>query len=80
MQLIGCRKSEFKGDNGELVTGWNLYVLLDDDEKNEKVIGQQCDRIFVTEQKLEGVDPSLCVGSAIEVVYNRFGKVAKVNF
>lgn len=80
MQLIGCRKSQFKGDNGALVTGWNLYVLLAEDEKNENVFGDQCDRIFVTEQKLGNVDPSLCIGSQIEVVYNRYGKPSKVRF
>lgn len=80
MQLIGCRKSEFKGDDGALVTGWNLYVLLAEDEKNENVIGDQCDRIFVTDQKLGNVDPSLCIGSQIEVVYNRYGKPSKVRF
>ena len=80
MQLIGCRKSEFKGDDGVLISGWNLYVLLAEDEKNKNVIGDQCDRIFVTEQKLGNVDPSLCIGSQIEVVYNSYGKPSKVRF
>ena len=51
-----------------------------EDEKNENVVGDQCDRIFVTEQKLGNVDPSLCIGSQIEVVYNRYGKPSKVRF
>ena len=79
MQLIGCRKSDFKGDNGELVSGWNLYVLLDDDEKKPNVIGNECDRVFLTDQKL-GVDPTPYIGTQIEVVYNKYGKVSKVYF
>ena len=42
MKVIGFRKSSFKGDDGQEVSGVNLFLT----EKCEKGEGLSCDRIY----------------------------------
>lgn len=70
MQVVGIRKSSFKGNNGEAVTGFNIYVLFD----QNGVDGQAADRFFVMPHKfVNGVIPK--PGDIVVVYFNRFGKV-----
>ena len=72
--IIGIRPSSFKGDNGETVSGLNIYYTY----PLEKGDGDGAERVFMTEKKLEdcGYDPQ--VGDDVQIDYNRFGKVAKI--
>ena len=48
MKVIGFRKSSFKGDDGSQVSGVNLYLT----EKCEKGEGLSCERVYITDQRL----------------------------
>ena len=48
MKVIGFRKSSFKGDDGQEVSGVNLFLT----EKCEKGEGLSCDRIYVMDRIL----------------------------
>lgn len=56
-KVIGFRKSSFKGDTGDQITGVNVYVSfpLDNGE------GVGCDRIFMLDRRLAecGYTPKL---------------------
>lgn len=70
MQVVGIRKSSFKGDNGETVTGYSVYMLFD----QRGVDGQAAGRFFLTPWKfVNGVIPK--PGDIVVVYFNRFGKV-----
>ena len=53
-------------------TGTTLYLV----QNREGVEGVACFSAFVSKQKLSLYDP--CVGDEVEILYNRFGKVAGV--
>lgn len=84
MQLVGCRKVSFKGDNGETVSGFNLYLVLSEAESSLAVVGQEVLRLFVTDAKLADweFDPAENVGEEVEIEYTRYGKpgyISKAN-
>lgn len=53
-------------------TGTNLFCVQD----RKGVVGVSCFSVFVSSQKLDLYDPA--VGDEVEILYNRFGKVAGV--
>ncbi len=70
MQVVGIRKSSFKGNDGQDVVGFNVYVTYVMDH----VDGVAADRFFVMPTKfVNGVIPK--PGDIVVVYYNRFGKV-----
>lgn len=73
-KVIGFRKSSFKGDTGDQITGVNVYVSfpLDNGE------GVGCDRIFMLDRRLAecGYTPKL--GDEVRIEYNRFGKCSAI--
>ena len=48
MKIIGIRPSSFKGDEGEEITGKNIYMTFPLD----KGTGLGCERVFVTDARL----------------------------
>ena len=81
MRLVGCRKVSFKGDNGETVSGFNLYLVLSEDESSMAVVGQEVLRLFVTDAKLADwdFDPAENVGEEVKIEYTRYGKVGYIS-
>lgn len=81
MQLVGCRKVSFKGDNGETVSGFNLYLVLFENESSMAVVGQEVLRLFVTDSKLADweFDPAENVGEEVKIEYTRYGKVGYIS-
>lgn len=77
MTVIGIRKSSFKGDNGDTVSGMNIYVSYPIDQ--DKGSGEACDRLFMTVDKLleGGYNPQ--VGDVVNVEYNKYGKPARIS-
>lgn len=76
-KVIGYQNKDysFKDERtGAPVTGsgTTLYVVQD----RKGVEGVACFSAFVSKQKLDLYDP--CVGDEVEILYNRFGKVAGV--
>ena len=72
--IIGIRPSSFKGDNGEKVSGMNIYYTYPLD----KGTGLGAERVFMTDAKLAGCGYQPLPGDEVQVEYNRFGRVAKI--
>lgn len=74
MTIIGFRPSSFKGDQGDTITGMNIYLSYPLD----KGTGQGCERVFLTDAKLnrQGYVPQ--VGDEVRLEYNKYGKCSAV--
>lgn len=72
--IIGIRPSSFKGDNGETVSGVNIYYTYPLDNGT----GLGAERVFMTDAKLAGCGYQPLPGDEVQVEYNRFGRVAKI--
>ena len=72
--IIGLRTSSFKGNDGEQVSGKNIYFT----EPIENGEGLSAERVFLTFERLAkcAYDPK--VGDEIHVEYNRFGKCSGI--
>lgn len=69
-KIIGIRPSEFKGDDGNMVSGLNIYVSY----PLEKGEGFGADRVYITDEKLSGWAYKPVVGDDVNLEYNRYGK------
>ena len=72
--IIGIRPSSFKGDNGETVSGMNIYYTYPLD----KGTGLGAERVFMTDAKLADCGYQPLPGDEVQLEYNRFGRVAKI--
>ena len=74
MELIGFQLMDFKGQDGDRVTGVKLHCL-DDEIPAGKGSGRAVYSVFVPSEKC----PKLpVVGAHLLFVYNRFGRVDRV--
>lgn len=74
MELIGVRLVDFKAEDGNQITGVRLFCLGDMIEINGS--GRACESFFVSQKNLPKI-PQL--GSNIEPIYNKYGKVQCIN-
>ena len=74
MKVVGFRKSSFKGDDGQQVSGVNIYLTYPLD-KGE---GQGTDRVYLTDAKLAECGYTPKVGDDVRVEYNRWGKCSGI--
>ena len=72
--IIGVRSSSFKGDDGEQVTGKNIYFT----EPLNKGDGLSAGRVFLTTDKLLKCQYDPKVGDEVHIEYNRYGKCSGV--
>lgn len=72
MTIVGIKQSSFTGTDGTKISGLYLHLLCVD----ESVEGNSVERIFVSEKKLGDYSPE--IGDEIDIRYNRFGKVDRV--
>lgn len=72
MKVIGFRKSEFTGNDGETVKGMNIFVTY----PSEKGEGEECERFYLTEKRLAEIGYKPALGDEIKPEYNRYGKIA----
>ncbi len=73
-KIIGIRPSSFKGDNGEKVSGQNIYYTY----PLENGVGCGAERAFITDGKLAQWPYKPTVGDEVNVEYNRYGRVANM--
>lgn len=76
-KVIGYQNKDYSftdQKSGSLVTGTGTTLFLVQERKG--VEGVACFSAFVSSVKLDLYDPA--VGDEIEILYNRFGKVAGV--
>lgn len=74
-EVVGFRPYDMKDkDTGAVLKGVTVFVLADD----PKVTGKMADKFSLSEQKLSinGWYPN--IGEVIEPVYNKYGKVDRV--
>lgn len=74
MTIIGFRPSSFKGEQGDNVSGMNIYLTY----PLEKGTGQGSERVFLTDAKLNKVGYIPAVGDDVRIEYNRYGKPAGI--
>lgn len=75
MELIGVQFMDFKGNDGGRVIGVKLHCL-GDDVLEGKGMGRTVESVFASSDKLSKVPP---LGSNLEFVYNRYGRLARVD-
>lgn len=76
MQIIGVRFLDFKGSDGKMISGVNIWAT----EERKNVDGVVAEKFFFSSQNLNymGINPSdIVVGAHMTVMYNRYGKVAE---
>lgn len=75
-RVIGTERLSFKGADGTEVKGLNLYVSEAIDPKRGQ--GERADRYFLSEAKIAALDFTLAPGQVVDLLYNRYGKIATV--
>ena len=77
MKVIGYFNSQFKTNEGTVISGVNL--IYGNQIKAERGEGLYPDRpLFLTHRKLEQLDYIPVIGDDIDIVFNREGKVQKI--
>lgn len=72
MKVEGFESKTFTFDDGKKVSGYYLFLS----EKRAGVTGISCERVFISDAKLDGYSPVL--EDEVEVYYNRFGKPQRI--
>lgn len=76
MKIIGIRKSDFPTKTGEMIKGYNVYVVDNIDPRHGQ--GQSAEHFYLSERKLSmmnGIDLFALLGHEVKIYYNRYGKV-----
>ena len=74
-ELVGYKQLNFTGQGGEVVNGTNLFFA--DASDSVGLVGRECFRFFVSEQKIINF-PKLDIGGEYDLVFNRFGKLQNI--
>ena len=74
MKIIGYADSMFTAADGTVVEGMNIYCT----ESRKNVIGSACERIYISAAKLNDAGYIPSIDDEIEVLYNKYGKVASI--
>lgn len=75
--IIGVNSISFKGKDGNLVEGSSIYVTSPLDPAKGGS-GCSAEKFFLTKARLAALDFTPRVGDEVEVLYNRYGKIAAV--
>ena len=78
MKLLGAEKNDFTSKNGEKIMGFNCFFSRTIDPNRGK--GVAVERVYVSDARLaaNGFDPLANIGKDVAVLYNRYGKVARI--
>lgn len=81
MKVIGLQHYKFTTKDGDRLEGNKLHIVLDTPEIN--MIGKEARLVSVSDailnECLKGMPADKLVGENIEVIYNRYGKPARIN-
>ena len=72
--VVGVRSINFKGKDGNPVTGKNIYFT----EPLEEGEGVSADRVFLSMDKLLKCQYDPKVGDEVRIEYNRYGRCSGV--
>lgn len=73
-RIIGIENTSFNGSDGTQIVGKTFYASEPIDPKRGQ--GERADRFFMSRAKLAALDFDPAPGQTVQVLYNRFGKVA----
>lgn len=71
---IGIRNVDFKGSDGNQVSGLNLFLSYED----KNVTGVATEKVFIPSGRVQQLSFVPSVGSCCELFYNKYGKVADI--
>ena len=79
VKIVGIARREFDGQNGEKVRGYSLYLT----ESRQGVIGEAAYNVFLSDAKFRPIldvmgSLEACVGTGVCVMWNRYGKVDRL--
>lgn len=77
MKIIGLNAISFKGKDGNMVEGLSIYATTPLDP-TKGGSGCSAEKFFLSQARLAELDFTPKVGDEVEVLFNRFGKVATV--
>jgi len=79
VEIIGKRPSGFTTADGTKIEGVTLYLA--ETMTTPGAEGKSAERVFLSKNKLSALDFTPTVGMEVDVLYNKFGKVAtmKIN-
>lgn len=75
-KIVGIMETSFEAKDGAKVEGATIHTLEPIDPK--RGVGEAVERFFISKAKLTALDFKPEVGQAIEVLYNRYGKVERL--
>lgn len=72
--LVGMRRVNFKGQDGNPVDGLNLFFQYSD----RNITGYGTEKIFISAAKFNDVSFMPQIGDNCQLLYNKYGKVADI--
>lgn len=73
-KIVGIKKTEFTiKDSGKKVKGVTIYTT--EPISADKGTGVETDHFFLSEAKVDMLDFKLNIGSDVQKLYNRWGKI-----
>ena len=69
--LVGFKPVTYTFKDGRSVDGFRLFVMVQDD----KAVGTACDNLFISQQRLGGINLNDTLEHKVRVNYNKYGKV-----
>ena len=76
MKLIGYRRNNFQTQEGNTVTGYNLYLAYP--ATGDDAAGLVAERIYMTDDKLAKSGYVPHEGDEVEIAYNSYGKPSNI--
>lgn len=73
MKVLGYSRKHLNFDDGRSCDGYFLFLS----EERRDTVGVATERVFLSDQKGNGYEPSL--GDDIKIFYNRYGKVDSID-
>lgn len=75
--IAGIKSVNFSGKDGGEIKGLSLYLASP--ISPEKGNGLEVEKFFVSSKRVEELSSNLLVGSEVDVVFNRYGKIEDIS-
>lgn len=72
-KIVGYRKVDFEDAQGKRVSGYNLYLARE--PENKAIKGLEVQKLFYSDQYVDFVPSE---NQMIQILYNRYGKVGSI--